>query len=286
MTCYVTHLECANCFERYAANQAHGFVREMPKAACWCAATTWMRSVADFAKRDLGRARRPTMWRYRELVAHSQDSEKHRLARGNRDAAPAGAAVLRRRSGMRGTLCEDESRLPTGSFQRRAAVWAMAITKARDFGGPSSWAAGPPPGNAGGAMAAYGRPRPGMGVLRIHARRTPPDHQRHRSAGWRGAKTFLRSNGLINELRPEIVRGRERRKKGWFDLGHVEGAVSNRRARKPWGLELAEQLDWAVAGRPFCIRLGGRQGGSSACGRRSPSSSNFGLVEVVRASHE
>ena len=65
MTCTVTHLECANCFARYAANQAHGLCVK-------CQKPLWVRYDLDavrsgFAKSDLA-GRPSTMWRYRELL--------------------------------------------------------------------------------------------------------------------------------------------------------------------------------------------------------------------------
>jgi threonine synthase len=71
MTCFVTHLECANCCERYAADQAHGLCVK-------CQKPLWVRYDLDavrsaFAKGDLA-GRASTMWRYRELLP-IQDAE-------------------------------------------------------------------------------------------------------------------------------------------------------------------------------------------------------------------
>ena len=86
MTCFVTHLECANCFERYDAGLVQGLCHK-------CQRPLWVRYDLDavgrqFTQRQLA-DRDNTMWRYREL------------------------------------LVKDESRLPTGSFKARGMAMAI-----------------------------------------------------------------------------------------------------------------------------------------------------------------
>ena len=65
MTHYVTHLECANCFERYDAGLVHGLCVK-------CQRPLWVRYDLDAVKQAVSKgdlALRPqTMWRYRELL--------------------------------------------------------------------------------------------------------------------------------------------------------------------------------------------------------------------------
>lgn len=65
MTCFVTHLGCANCFERYDASLVHGLCVK-------CQRPLWVRCDLDavgrhVTKRSLAE-RENTMWRYRELL--------------------------------------------------------------------------------------------------------------------------------------------------------------------------------------------------------------------------
>jgi threonine synthase len=230
MTCYVTHLECANCFERYAANLAHGLCVK-------CQKPLWVRYDLDavrdgFAKSDLA-ARPSTMWRYRELLPIQDPANIVSLGETVTPLVPA--PRLAAAFGMRELLVKDESRLPTGSFKARGM--AMAITKARDFG--IRRVAAPTAGNAGGAMAAYAA-RAGMESYVFMPQDTPIINAKE--CWLAGAKTFY-VNGLINDCGRIVGEGKT--KKGWFDLStlkepyRVEG-------KKTMGLELAEQLDWQL----------------------------------------
>jgi threonine synthase len=230
MTCFVTHLECANCRERYAANQAHGLCVK-------CQKPLWVRYDLDavrsaFAKSDLdGRA--ATMWRYRELLPIHDAENVVSLGETMTPLLPA--PRLAAAFGMRELLVKDESRLPTGSFKARGM--AMAVTKARDFG--ISRVAAPTAGNAGGAMAAYAA-RAGMESYVFMPQDTPIINAKE--CWLAGAKTFY-VNGLINDCGRIVGEGKA--KKDWFDLSTLKEPYRIE-GKKTMGLELAEQLDWQL----------------------------------------
>jgi threonine synthase len=127
MTHYVTHLECANCFERYDADLVHGLCVK-------CQRPLWVRYDLDAVKQAVSRsdlaARPQTMWRYRELLPVRSSASIVSLAETMTPLvrAPRLAAAF----GVGEILVKDESRLPTGSFKARGM--AMAITKAHELG--------------------------------------------------------------------------------------------------------------------------------------------------------
>ena len=228
MTCFVTHLECANCFERYAANQAHGLCVK-------CQKPLWVRYDLNavrsrLAKRDLT-ARAATMWRYQELLPIEDPENIVSLGETMTPLLPV--PRLASSFGLRELLVKDESRLPTGSFKARGM--AMAITKARDFG--IGRVSAPTAGNAGGAMAAYAA-RAGMESYVFMPQDTPIINAKE--CWLAGAKTFY-VNGLINDCGRIVGEGKT--KKGWFDLSTLKEPYRIE-GKKTMGLELAEQLDW------------------------------------------
>jgi threonine synthase len=230
MTHYVTHLECANCFERYDANLAHALCVK-------CQRPLWVRydlnAVKKAVSRDDLRLRPQTMWRYRELLPIFEDASIVSLGETMTPivAAPRLAAAL----GIDEILVKDESRLPTGSFKARGM--AMAISKAKQFG--VSRVAAPTAGNAGGAMAAYAA-RAGMEAYVFMPQDTPTINAKE--CWLAGAKTF-HVNGLITDCGKIVGEGNA--EKGWFDLSTLKEPYRIE-GKKTMGLELAEQLDWEL----------------------------------------
>jgi len=230
MTHYVTHLECANCFERYEADRAHGLCVK-------CQRPLWVRYDLPAVKNAVSRndlASRPqTMWRYRELLPVYDDANIVSLGETMTPvvATPRLAALLR----VDEILIKDESRLPTGSFKARGM--AMAVTKAKEFG--IRRVAAPTAGNAGGAMAAYAA-RAGMEAYVFMPQDTPSINAKE--CWLAGAKTF-HVNGLINDCGRIVGEGKA--EKGWFDLSTLKEPYRIE-GKKTMGLELAEQLDWEL----------------------------------------
>jgi threonine synthase len=230
MTNFVTHLECANCFERYDADLVHGLCTK-------CQRPLWVRydlaAVGrQFTKLQLA-DRDNTMWRYRELLPVRDAAGVITLGETVTPllTAPRLAAAL----GLRELLVKDESRLPTGSFKARGM--AMAITRANELG--IRRVAAPTAGNAGGAMAAYAA-RAGMEAYVFMPQDTSAINAKE--CWLAGAKTFY-VNGLINDCGRIVGEGKAH--KQWFDLSTLKEPYRIE-GKKTMGLELAEQLDWEL----------------------------------------
>jgi threonine synthase len=230
MSDYVTHLECANCFQRYDANLVHGLCVN-------CQRPLWVRYDLNAVKKAVLRsdlASRPhTMWRYRELLPVKDPKNIVSLEETMTPlvSAPRLAAAF----GTDEILIKDESRLPTGSFKARGM--AMAISKARELG--ISRVAAPTAGNAGGAMAAYAA-RAGMEAYVFMPQDTPSINAKE--CWLAGAKTF-HVNGLINDCGRIVGEGKA--EKNWFDLSTLKEPYRIE-GKKTMGLELAEQLHWEL----------------------------------------
>jgi len=230
MTNFVTHLECANCFERYDADLVHGLCTK-------CQRPLWVRydlaAVGrQFTKLQLA-DRDNTMWRYRELLPVRDAAGVITLGETVTPllTAPRLAAAL----GLRELLVKDESRLPTGSFKARGM--AMAISRANELG--IRRVAAPTAGNAGGAMAAYAA-RAGMEAYVFMPQDTSAINAKE--CWLAGAKTFY-VNGLINDCGRIVGEGKAHKK--WFDLSTLKEPYRIE-GKKTMGLELAEQLDWEL----------------------------------------
>jgi len=230
MTNYVTHLECANCFERYGANLVHGLCVK-------CQRPLWVRYDLNAVKKAVSRddleLRPQTMWRYRELLPVEDLANIVSLTETMTPlvSTPRLASTF----GIDEILVKDESRLPTGSFKARGM--AMAITKANEFG--IRRVAAPTAGNAGGAMAAYAA-RAGMEAYVFMPQDTPTINAKE--CWLAGAKTF-HVNGLINDCGRIVGEGKT--EKNWFDLSTLKEPYRIE-GKKTMGLELAEQLNWEL----------------------------------------
>jgi threonine synthase len=230
MTNFVTHLECANCFERFDADLVHGLCTK-------CQRPLWVRYDLDavgrhFTKRQLAE-RDNTMWRYRELLPVRDAAGVITL--GETVTPLLTAARLAAAFGLRELLVKDESRLPTGSFKARGM--AMAISRANELG--IRRVAAPTAGNAGGAMAAYAA-RAGMEAYVFMPQDTSAINAKE--CWLAGAKTFY-VNGLINDCGRIVGEGKSH--KQWFDLSTLKEPYRIE-GKKTMGLELAEQLDWEL----------------------------------------
>ena len=230
MTCFVTHLECAKCHERYDADLVQGL-------CVHCQRPLWVRYDLEAVGRHLAKpslaARENTMWRYRELLPVRDPANVVTLGETVTPllAAPRLAASF----GVRELLVKDESRLPTGSFKARGM--AMAISKAHELG--IRRVAAPTAGNAGGAMAAYAA-RAGMEAYVFMPQDTPVINAKE--CWLAGAHTF-HVNGLINDCGRIVAEGKSR--KHWFDLSTLKEPYRIE-GKKTMGLELAEQLGWEL----------------------------------------
>ena len=226
MPCFVSHLEGAIDGTRLDADALHTLHKDRP---------IWVRydlaAVGRALDKESLRGRPETMWRYRELLPHYEESDVVSL--GERMTPLLTCHRLGEQLGIENLWIKDESQLPTGSFKSRGL--AMAITMARRFG--IQRVALPTAGNAGGAAAAYAA-RAGMECFVFMPADTPAINQYECALA--GAKTFL-VNGLINDCGRIVREGKERM--GWFDLSTLKEPYRIE-GKKTMGLELAEQFDW------------------------------------------
>lgn len=227
---FVTHLECANCGERYEAGRIHNLCPS-------CHRPLWVRYdlkriAASFRKSDLDK-RPSTLWRYRELLPYENESSVVSL--GETVTPVLDAPKLGKTIGMDDLLIKDESRLPTGSFKARGMC--MAITMANELG--VKRVAAPTAGNAGGAMAAYAA-RAGMESFVFMPEDTPIINQKE--CYLHGAKSYL-ANGLIDDCGKLVAEGESTN--GWYNLSTLKEPYRIE-GKKTMGLELAEQLNWEL----------------------------------------
>ncbi len=228
---FVTHLECANCGQRYEAGKVHNL-------CIACNRPLWVKYDLDAIKKNFQKSDligRPTtvLQRYRELLPISQPDKIVSLSENMTPILQCDR--LAAEFGVQNLLIKDESRLPTGSFKARGMM--MAISMANEFG--IKTVACPTAGNAGGAMAAYAA-RAGMEAYVFMPEDTPMINKKECFTA--GAKTFL-VNGLINDC-GRIV-GEGKKIKGWFDVSTLKEPYRIE-GKKTMGLELAEQFDWEL----------------------------------------
>lgn len=227
---FVTHLECANCGQRYDATRVHNLCTA-------CQRPLWVRYDLDALKKAFPKktlfGRPPTIWRYLEMLPVRDVANIVSLTETITPILPA--QRLGAEFGVKNLFLKDESRLPTGSFKARGM--ALAISKAKEFG--ITRVACPTAGNAGGAMAAYAA-RAGMEAYVFMPEDTPVINRKECFLA--GAKTFL-VNGLITDCGRIVAEGQKT--KGWFDVSTLKEPYRIE-GKKTMGLELAEQFDWAL----------------------------------------
>lgn len=230
MTNFVTHLECANCGQKYDAAQVHNLCTA-------CNRPLWVKYDLEAVKRNFPKSklsgRSSSLWRYMELLPIKDQSKIVSLAETISPILET--KRLAAEFGMSNLYVKDESRLPTGSFKSRGMT--MAISKANEFG--IKTVAVPTAGNAGGAMAAYAA-RAGMEAYVFMPEDTPAINKKECYLA--GAKTFL-VNGLITDC-GRIV-GEGKKIKNWFDVSTLKEPYRIE-GKKTMGLEVAEQFGWEL----------------------------------------
>src|SRR6266581_574359 len=227
---FVSHLECANCGQRYDAGLVHNLCTA-------CQRPLWVRYHLDGLKKSFSKkalfGRPPTIWRYLEMLPMRDPANIVSLTETITPILEA--KRLAAHFGVQHLYMKDESRLPTGSFKARGM--ALAISKAREFG--IERVAVPTAGNAGGAMAAYAA-RAGMEAYVFMPEDTPAINQKE--CWLSGAKTFL-VNGLITDCGRIVGEGKTI--KDWFDVSTLKEPYRIE-GKKTMGLELAEQFEWEL----------------------------------------
>jgi len=227
---FVSHVECTVCGRHHDAKR--------PLTVCEaCGQMLAVRydllRVAASLSRDALRLRAPGMYRFRELTPLDEGEEPVTLGEGGTPLLP-----LRRLAahlGLRHLWGKDEGQNPTDSFKARGL--GMAITRARTLGARGVII--PSAGNAGGAAAVYGA-RAALPVAVIVPRGTPPAAVAEALIA--GAHVFTIEGSIATAGR---VVGRLASQIGWFDLSTLKEPY-RLEGKKTMGLELAEQLDWAM----------------------------------------
>jgi threonine synthase len=227
---FVTHLECANCSQRYDAAELHNLCTA-------CHRPLWVRYDFEALKKAFSKkalfGRPPSLWRYLEMLPVRDPANIVSLSETITPILKTDR--LAAEFGLKHLFVKDESRLPTGSFKARGM--ALAISKAKEFG--IKRVAVPTAGNAGGAMAAYAA-RAGMEAYVFMPEDTPAINKKE--CWLAGAKTFL-VNGLITDCGRVVGDGKKT--KGWFDVSTLKEPYRIE-GKKTMGLELAEQFDWEL----------------------------------------
>jgi len=186
-----------------------------------------------FLKKESLAARRPDMWRYREMLPVERDENIVSLGEG---WTPLLRAIrLGRRAGVPDLFIKDESQNPTQSFKARGM--AAAVSMAKELGVKKL--AVPSAGNAAGALAAYAA-RAGLKSYIFMPRDTPRANVVE--CQQTGAHVTL-MDGLITDCGAEV--GRRKEKEGWFDVSTLKEPYRIE-GKKTLGYELAEQMEWRL----------------------------------------
>jgi threonine synthase len=228
MTHYVTHLEGAIDGTRLPFGTLQNLHAGRPIVTRYDLA-----AIRNAVTPETIAHREPSLWRYRELLPLPSDVEPVTLGEGMTPLLKCNR--LGRQLGLDQLFIKDESQLPTGSFKSRGQ--SVCISMANWLG--VKRVALPTAGNAGGAAAAYAA-RAGMECYIFMPADTPIVNQFE--ASLYGAKVYL-VNGLINDCGKIVKDGIERM--GWFDLSTLKEPY-RLEGKKTMGLELAEQMDWAL----------------------------------------
>jgi len=226
---FVTHLECSETGERYAADEVHNLSR--------AGKPLLVRYDLAGVKKALSKSglaeRPPDLWRYRELLPVRRTADIVSL--GEAMTPLVAMPKLAKRLGGGEILVKDEGRLPTGSFKARGLVMAVSMAKALGI----KHMAMPTNDNAGAALAAYAS-HAGIKTTIFCPEDTPEVNVSEIEL--QGA-TVYRVNGLIDDCGKIVGEGKA--KVGWFDTSTLKEPYRIE-GKKTMGVELAEQLGWEV----------------------------------------
>jgi len=224
---FVTHLECSITGETFEADRIHG----LSPAGRPLLVRYDLPALAKAIDKETLARRGGGFWRYREFLPVRHEKNVIRLGEEMtplirlKTSVAAGSEVI----------VKDEGRLPTGSFKARGL--ALAVSMAKELG--LEHLAMPTNGNAGAAMAAYAT-RAGLRSTVFCPEDTPDVNVREIEL--QGA-TVYRVNGLINDCGKIVGGGKDAT--GWFDLSTLKEPYRIE-GKKTMGLEIAEQLGWAL----------------------------------------
>jgi len=212
---YLSHLECGKCARLHDA--------DTPRQVCECGSPL----LARYDLASLGHAltpsdlalREPTLWRYHELLPVRDPGAVVTLGEGMTPLVPL--PRLGERLGMASLYMKDEGLLPTGTFKARGA--AVGISRARELG-----------------IKIIGMPTNGIAMWIVMPADAPAMTTTECMAT--GAHVY-HVNGLISDAGRIVARAAQAR--SWFD-GSTLKEPYRIEGKKTMGLEIAEQLGWAM----------------------------------------
>ena len=217
----IAYLECTKCGERLGAEKPQTVC---PKDGGVLYVRYDLASLKGRANRSQLSTRKPTMWRYSEVLP---DAEPVSLGEGF-------TPMLASRE-YPNVFIKDEGLNPTGSFKARGM--SAAVTMAKSYG--LKKLAAPSAGNAASALAAYAA---AAGIeAHIFMPKDVPAANRVECQSYGAHVTLV--NGLISDCGRMVAERKD--KEGWFDVStlkepfRVEG-------KKTMGYEVAEQLNWRL----------------------------------------
>ncbi len=225
---YLTHLECS------VPCGAGAFDPRQEQHLCTCGAPLLARydlAAARAWRPDSLAARRPDMWRYRELLPLFDGEEPLSLGEGWTPLLHA--RRLGRALGLERLFVKDESLNPTNSFKARGL--SAAVTRAAGLG--AAVLSIPSAGNAANAMAAY------AALAGLEARVFMPRDVKVpfiRECELYGANVTL-VDGLITDA--GRLAAEQGRPLGWYDVSTLKEPYRIE-GKKTMGYELGEQLGW------------------------------------------
>ena len=225
---YLTHLECGYCQESCSAD-------EIQTLCPSCGKPLLARYDLDRARgewsRDSVSVRKPTLWRFREVLPVRKRENEISLGEGCTPLLHA--ERLGEQLVIDQLYIKDEGLNPTGSFKARGLC--AAISRAKEL--RVTEVVIPSAGNAAGAMCAYAA-KASMSAHVFMPKDVPLPFKLECLAY--GAEIIL-VDGLITDC------GREAKKaateNGWFDVSTLKEPYRIE-GKKTMGYELAEDFDW------------------------------------------
>src|SRR5689334_1988760 len=140
----VTHLECAACGATYERGRIHNLCIKCGKPLL---VLYDLAAASRTLTRESLSARRPDMWRYREVMPVENDNDIVSLGEGWTPLLEV--PRLANRVGLTNLFIKDESLNPTQTFKARGM--SAAVSMAKELG--IEKVAAPSAGNAGGALS-------------------------------------------------------------------------------------------------------------------------------------
>ena len=230
MKSYLSHLECTETGETYAADEPHGLSPVAQKVL-------YPRYDLEAAKREIDRnaiARRPpSMWRFFEMMPVRDEANVVSLGEGGTPLLRAHR--LEAAHDARTLYIKDEGINPTGSFKARGL--SAAVSRAKELGLHRLTI--PSAGNAAGALAAYCA-RAGMECHVFMPQDAPASNKVETELA--GANLTL-VDGLISD-----AGALSRQRAAELDLFDVSTLKEPYRVegKKTMGYEIAQDLGWRL----------------------------------------